>query len=439
MSNKRPRSDGRVLQGGLPGKVGAPKETRRSLGPSSRKVPSSTPSDQQTELLARLKTAEGTLRAIQSGEVDALMVSGRRGEQVVSLKGGEPAYRMLVEAMSEGAATLSRNGAVLYCNRRFAELMSRPQEKMIGIAVQLLVPKTERERFETFLAEAQKTVAKGEFNLRCRDGSLVPVYLSLNRFPGYKGHALGMVITDLSEQKRKQAEEIKQAEATRRLLLEHMLSAQEEERRRIARELHDEAGQLLTSLLVGLRTLEHARDLADVKAQGNRLREITGQTIDEVGRLARGLHPTVLDDHGLGVALTRYVSEYVKTHNITVDLKLKELDSSNLSAAVQIGLYRIVQEALTNIAKHSGAKTVSIKFARLATALEVAIADDGCGFDAKAVAVTSHRLGIQSMRERAAMLGGTVSFASRRRGTKILVRVPLAKQDLQPWVDRRSG
>jgi len=439
MSNKRPRSDGRVLPVGLPGKVGAPKGARRNLGASSRKLPSSTSSDQQTELLARLKTAEGTLRAIQSGEVDALMVSGRRGEQVVSLKGGEPAYRMLVEAMSEGAATLSRNGAVLYCNRRFAELMARPQEKLIGIAVQSLVAKTERDRFETFLAEAQKAVAKGEFNLRRRDGSLVPVHLSLNRFPGYKGHALGLVITDLSEQKRKQAEEIEQAEATRRLLLSYMLSAQEEERRRIARELHDEAGQLLTSLLVGLRTLEHARDLADVKAQGNLLREITGQTIDEVGRLARGLHPTVLDDHGLGVALSRYVSEYAKIHNITVDLKLKELDSSNLSAAVQIGLYRIVQEALTNVAKHSGAKAVSIKFTRLATALEVAIADDGCGFDAKAVAVTSHRLGIQSMRERAAMLGGIVSFASRRTGTKILVRVPLAKLDLQPLVERRSG
>jgi PAS domain S-box-containing protein len=439
MSNKGPRSVGRDFQKGLPGKVGAPKGARRSLGPSSRKLPSSTAPEQQTKLVARLKTAEETLRAIQSGEVDALMVSGRRGEQVVSLKGGEPAYRMLVEAMSEGAATLSRNGAVLYCNRRFAELMSRPHEKIIGIAVQSLVAKTERDRFEAFLAEAQKTVAKGEFNLRCRDGSLVPVYLSLNRFPGYKGHALGMVITDLSEQKRKQAEEIKQAEATRRLLLEHMLSAQEEERRRIARELHDEAGQLLTSLLVGLRTLEHARDLADVKEQGNRLREITGQTIDEVGRLARGLHPTVLDDHGLGVALSRYVSEYMKTHKIAVDLKVKELDSSTLPSGVQIGLYRIVQEALTNVAKHSGAKAVSIKFARSATALEVAIADDGCGFDAKAVAVSSHRLGIQSMRERAAMLGGTVSFAPRRRGTKILVRVPLAKQDLQPLVEQGSG
>ena len=435
MSNKRPRTDGRVLTG----KVGVPKGTRRSLRPSPDELSSSTLTAQQTKLLARIRTADETLRAIQSGEVDALMVSGRRGERVVSLKGGEPAYRMLVEAMSEGAAALSPNGAVLYCNRRFAELMSRPQEKIIGIAVQSLVAKTERDRLQTFLAEAQKAVAKGEFNLRCRDGSLVPVYLSINRFRGYKGHALGMVITDLREQKRKQAAEIKQAEETRRLLLEHMLSAQEEERRRIARELHDEAGQLLTSLLVGLRTLEHARNLADVKAQGHRLREIAAQTIDEVGRLARGLHPTVLDDHGLGVALSRYASEYVKTHNITVDLKLNELDSSNLSSAVQIGLYRIVQEALTNVAKHSGAKVVSIKIARLTTALEVAIVDDGCGFDAKAVAVSSHRLGIQSMRERAAMLDGTVSFASRRRGTKILVRVPVADRDLRPLLEPSSG
>ena len=132
-----------------------------------------------------------------------------------------------------------------------------------------------------------------------------------------------VIAEDLSEQKRKQGEGIKQAEAMRRLLLERTLSAQEEERRRIARELHDEAGQLLTALLVGLRSLEDARKLADVKEQGQRLREITAQAIDEVGRLARGLHPTVLDDHGLGVALSRYVTEYTKTYNIAVDLTLR--------------------------------------------------------------------------------------------------------------------
>jgi signal transduction histidine kinase len=279
---------------------------------------------------------------------------------------------------------------------------------------------------------------KGEFNLRRTDGTLIPVYLSLNRFRGFKGQALGMVITDLSETKRKQAEEIKQTEVMHRLLLEHTISAQEEERRRIARGLHDEAGQMLTALLVGLRTLEDARKLADVKVQGQRLREITAQTIDEVGRLARGLHPTVLDDHGLGVALSRYAAEYTKTHKITVDLAPSELDFSNLPSAVQIALYRILQEALTNVARHSGAKAVSIRFTLSAMAVEVEVIDDGCGFDAKAVAVSSHRLGIQSMRERAAMLGGTVSFIPQRKGTRILVQVPLASQDFQPLVGRRS-
>jgi PAS domain S-box-containing protein len=378
------------------------------------------------------------LGAIRSGEVDALVVSGHRGPQVVTLAGGEPAYRMLVEAMSEGAATLSRNGVVLYCNRRFAELIGRPSGKAIGIAVQSLIEETERDRFEVFFTEARKGIAKGEFNLRSGDGSLVPVYLSLNRFRGYEGLTLGMVITDLSEQKRKQVEEIKQAEAIRQLLLERVLSAQEEERRRVARELHDEAGQLLTSLLVGLRTLEHSQNLADAKAQGDWLRAITIRAFDEVGRLARGLHPTVLDDHGLGVALSRYVEEFTATHGIAVYLTLGELDSISLPLAGQIGLYRILQEALTNVARHSGAKQVSIIFAGSAKALEVAVIDDGCGFDAEAVAISSHRLGIQSMRERAAMLGGTISFTSQVKGTRILVQIPLHNQDIQPLAGRAS-
>ena len=438
MADKRAQSDGRLFPRRPHGEAATPQGSRKNSKASLDKRPSSKASDQQTKLGARLKSAEETLRAIQSGEVDALMVSGPHGEQAVSLKGGEPNYRMLVEAMSEGAATLSPRGAVLYCNRRFAELMGRPPGKMIGIALQSLVAETERDRFESFLSDARKSVAKGEFSLRRRNGNLLPVYLSLNRLRGFKGQALGMVITDLSEQKRKQAAEIKRAEAMHRLLLEHTLSAQEEERRRIARELHDEAGQLLTALLVGLRTLEDVRKLADVKAQGQRLREIAAQAIDEVGRLARGLHPTVLDDHGLGVALSRYAAEYAKTHKIAVDLTLSAIDSGNLPADVQITLYRILQEALTNVARHSGAKAVSIRFARLAAAVEVAVIDDGCGFDAKTVAISSHRLGIQSMRERAAMLGGTIRFIPQRKGTKILVQVPLARHDSRPITAQRS-
>jgi len=438
MATKRTHSDGRVPKGRLPGKAGAPQESpkgqRRSA--SNRRLSSSP--DSQVKLRARLKSAEETLLAIQSGEVDALMVSGRRGEQVVALKGGEPSYRMLVEAMSEGAATLSRNGELLYCNQRLAELMGRTPGKVAGITVQSMVAEAERDRFEALLADARRAVAKGEFSLRRADGSLIPVYLSLNRLRGFKGQALGMVITDLSEQKRRQAEEIKQTERMHRLLLERTLSAQEEERRRIARELHDESGQLLTALLVGLRALEDARKLADAKVQGQQLRAIAAQAIDEVGRLARGLHPSVLDDHGLGVALSRYVTEYAKTHKIAVDLALNDLDSCNLPPAVQIALYRILQESLTNVARHSGAKSVTIRFTRSATMMEIAVSDDGCGFDAKAVAVSSHRLGIQSMRERAALLGGTISFTSQRKGTRILVQVPLDHREFDPTEKRRS-
>ena len=400
MPDKRASSDGRA------GRAATPKRSPR-----------------EEKLRTRLKTAEETLAAIQSGEVDALMVSGRRGEQVVSLKGGEPAYRMLVEAMSEGAATLSSDGAVLYSNRKFAEMIRRSPAKVIGTAVHSLV--AERDKFETVLGASQKGIAKGEFNLRVSGGGLVPVHLSLNRLRGYQGHALGMVVTDLSEHKRRQAAEIGQAESMHRLLLERAFSAQEEERRRIARELHDEAGQLLTSLLVGLRTLEDSRNIGDAKAQGRRLREITARAIDEIGRLARGLHPTVLDDHGLGVALSRYASEYSKTHKIPVDLTLGALDSCHLHPAAQIRLYRILQKALTNVAKHAEAKAVSIVFTRAAAGLRVVVTDNGRGFDTKAVAVSTSRLGIHGMRERAAMMGGTVRFTSKGTGTRIVVEVPL--------------
>jgi PAS domain S-box-containing protein len=421
------------------GKADSVQATRGGSGHDLRKGPAVTPPDEQTKLRNRLKAAEDTLRAIQSGEVDALMVSGRRGARVVSLQGGEPAYHMLVEAMSEGAVTLSRDGTVLYCNRRFAEMMHRPAGKIIGNAVRSLIVQSERDRFDTLLVDARKAMVKGEFDLHCADGNPLPVYLSLNRFPGFRGEALGMVITDLSEQKRTQAAEAKQAEAMHRFLLEHTITAQEAERRSIARELHDEAGQLLTALLVGLRTLEDTRKLADVKVQGERLRAIAAQAIDEVGRLARGLHPTVLDDHGLGVALSRYAAEYATTHTIAVDLALDGIDSSSLPSGVQIALYRILQEALTNVARHAGAKAVSIRLARLDTVVEVAVIDDGCGFDAKAVAVSTHRLGIQSMRERAAMLGGTLRFIPQRKGTKMVVQIPLASQDVLPSAGPRSG
>jgi signal transduction histidine kinase len=216
------------------------------------------------------------------------------------------------------------------------------------------------------------------------------------------------------------------------------LLAQEGERRRIARELHDEAGQLLTSLLVAMKSLEASKDLATCKDLGKRMRKVTAQALDEVGRLARGLHPIALDDFGLEAALTRYVADYSANHKIKVHLNLDGLDSKRLPPAVQIALYRVLQETLTNVARHARAKNVRVMVHHSAAGLEMSVIDDGRGFDASIATLgsTSH-LGLRSIRERMALLGGTATFNSGRKGTQVSLQIPLANWDF-PAVGRQA-
>jgi PAS domain S-box-containing protein len=365
--------------------------------------------------------------------VDGLVLFAGRKAQIVTLQGGESAYHLLVEAMSEGAGTLSADGTVLYCNRRFSELVGRPVPKVIGTQFQSLVERSHRETIPAFLRSARRKAAKGEFVLRSRVGPPIPVHVSISPLRGYRGQALGMVITDLTEQREKQDQEIKQAADMHRLLLERELLAQEGERRRIARELHDEAGQLLTSLLVAMKSLEASRDLATCQQLGRRMRKVTAQALDEIGRLARGLHPIALDDFGLEAALSRYVAEYSSNHKVKVHLSLDGLDSTRLPSAVQIALYRVLQETLTNVARHARAKNVRVVFLHTANALTMSVIDDGRGFDTSVATLgsTSH-LGLRSIRERMALLGGTASFASSRKGTQVSLEIPLANWEFPP-------
>ncbi len=238
------------------------------------------------------------------------------------------------------------------------------------------------------------------------------------------------IVQNVSE--RLQREEIRRQEEMRRLLLERVLQAQEEERKRIARELHDEAGQLMTSLLVGLRGLSDARQLKDAKHQAKALRKIASKAIGEVGRLARGLHSSVLDELGLKDAVQRFADEYATVHRIRVDLDFGPRAFSRLDAQAQIGLYRIIQEALTNVARHSHAATVRVQFGWEKDELQLAIEDDGQGFLAGNVRDRpSHHLGIEGMRQRAIMLGGTLEIKSEpQRGTLIRVVLPVHDRDI---------
>jgi signal transduction histidine kinase len=185
----------------------------------------------------------------------------------------------------------------------------------------------------------------------------------------------------------------------------------------------------MASVLVGLRALDDSNTIDEAKDQAMRLRGVVVKAIDEVGRLARGLHSSVLDDHGLGVALERYAAEYSRTRNIAVNLALNESDI-DLPPAVQLAVFRIIQEAITNVARHAAASTISIRVARSATGLEATVADDGRGFDTDTASLSSEvHLGLHSMRERAAILGGTVSVTSGATGTTISVHIPLESRD----------
>jgi signal transduction histidine kinase len=270
-----------------------------------------------------------------------------------------------------------------------------------------------------------------------KDGTIIDVSVTVSPIKTRDGEVIGAsaVARDITERKqaesaRAQIARLEQSQAAHRLLLERVFETQEQERHRIARELHDEAGQLMASLLVGLRALDDATTIDDAKAQSRRLRAVAVKALDEVGRLARGLHSSVLEDHGLEVALQRYVAEYSTTHNIAVNLALHETDARTLLPAVQLAVFRVVQEALTNVVKHSGATAIRVRVVRSANRLKTTIADNGRGFETGAVSARSEaHLGLQSMRERAAILGGTLRVRSGARGTTIAVRVPLGPRD----------
>jgi two-component system sensor histidine kinase UhpB len=209
-------------------------------------------------------------------------------------------------------------------------------------------------------------------------------------------------------------------------LSSQVITAQEEERKRISRELHDETAQALTSLLVRLRLLQGARDLDEVKAGAAELRELTARTLEEVRKLAVELRPTTLDHLGLVAALEWYSREYAQRLDAAVELRTEGL-AGRLQPEVELVIYRVVQEALTNIARHAEATRVQIGLVFLDDAVEVEVEDNGSGFDvAEATSTRERGLGLFGMRERVELIGGTFAIESEvSRGTCIRVRVPV--------------
>lgn len=215
----------------------------------------------------------------------------------------------------------------------------------------------------------------------------------------------------------------------RHRLLALTLTAQEDERRRIARDLHDEVGQSLTSLLVGLRTIEDVSTVESIRDQARALRQIGSDTHEEIRRLARGLRPAVLDDMGLQPALERLVGELNSIQDIDAQLEPGLADLPRLPGDIETALYRIVQEATANAVRHGGATQLRLNLKCTAQEVRLAISDNGCGFDpAKVLRQTDSAapFGLTNIFERAWLCGGDVMLQSEPgAGATVEVRIPL--------------
>ena len=213
------------------------------------------------------------------------------------------------------------------------------------------------------------------------------------------------------------------ADRVARDALRRVVEGQELERRRLARELHDETGQALTSILLGLKRVEDAKTREDARAAAAELREEIVKTLQSVRRLAVALRPKALDDFGLVPALERLADAFGGESGIAIDVEAN-LDETRLPPEVETALYRIAQEALTNVAKHADAEHVSLIVTRRDGSVTVVVEDDGRGFGA--VGGESGGLGLVGMKERVGLLGGRLAIESTEgSGTTIVAEVPL--------------
>ncbi|WDT74815.1 MAG: ATP-binding protein [Candidatus Manganitrophus sp.] len=179
--------------------------------------------EEVAELRARLEEAEETLRAIRKGEVDALIVEGAEGPQIFTLKGADHTYRVLIEAMDEAASVLADDGTLLYANRCFAKMLKTPLEKLIGHSILPFIGPKDQATFEALIREGRKGTRKGEIALKTGEGNLLPAYVTVNTIELDQVCRIGLVITDLTEQKRN--EEIVAAEKLARSILEQAAEA----------------------------------------------------------------------------------------------------------------------------------------------------------------------------------------------------------------------
>jgi two-component system, NarL family, sensor kinase len=382
-------------------------------------------------VLARVAELEETLRAIRTGEVDAVVVNGPVGDQVFTLQGAEHPYRLLVETIDEGAATLSDDGTVLYSNKSFAGIFGAPLERFIGSPIHSFVSNEHVDDLKALLRSAKNSSARGEIRLKNGAGRQRTVRLTLSPSRQMGVETICAVATELTELLETN-DALRVTETSLRQLSGRLLQLQDEERRRIARDLHDTTGQKIAFLSMSLDHLGRLMDKrkgAAAKEALEESREVVRKIGEEIRTLSYLLHPPLLDESGLGSALRWYAEGFQKRSGIKLTVDITP-DLGRLSMDAETVLFRVVQESLTNVHRYSGSPEAEIRVCVNDVEVRLEVIDHGKGIEparAPMEGAAALGVGIPGMRERLHQLGGHLGVDFGRNGTRVVATIPLKK------------
>lgn len=392
----------------------------------------------ELKLRERIAELEQTLGAIRRGDVDALVIKVPEGERVFLLQGAEHPYRVLVETINEGAATLDEQGAVLYANSRFAEFVGLSLDKFIGTQLRDYVSAGEKPKLDALLESGTHGVAKGEIALALNATQNRRIRLSLSPVKDADLQTICAVASDLTELT-DATEALKTNEEALRQLSSRLLELQDEERRRIARDLHDITGQKLALQCIALSRMTRLlapKASEEVRESIAQCLEITNQISEEIRTLSYLLHPPLLDELGLPSAVKWYAQGFQKRTGIQVDVDISR-ELPRLRPDAEVALFRVVQESLVNVHRYSGSATTYVRIRKERDQLKLEIGDFGKGMQLEKSKTVKADLappgvGIQGMRQRIRQFSGRLDIVSRvGKGTVVTASLPVRELQLQ--------